>query len=311
MRDTRLFIRFMPNKVSLNLQNRIEQTLITNNSCLWFPHLTYELAQTGWQKLTDNTGITESDYGTARVVSEDSDAPRDIAHSLLFKNQVDEINGKISVELLPKNIADSYKKSGVNFYKLKELFIKEKPSEILESLRDAFAIISKTPSLFATVITLVKCVHLIKPELDDYDVSFSEPDIPFSIFVSLPRQNDEISILRVAEAIVHESMHLQLTLIEKNFPLVFVTTAQHYSPWRAEYRSVGGVLHALYVFRVIYCFFQKLNKLKIITVKSEKYTNERLKEIYLQIDKIQFFLECSDLTPLGKKLVQKLMKTMM
>lgn len=307
MKDTRLFIPFMPKRVSLNLKNRIAKVLSNTNSCLWFPQLTCELAQTGWQRLGDNTDITESNYGTMRVMLKDSNAPRDVAHSLLFKNQTDEINGIISVEMLSKNIADSYKESGVNFYTLEELFIVETPNEMLDSLGDAFDIISKIPSLFATVITLVKSVHLIKPEFDDYDVSFSEPNIPFSIFVSLPQQNNEINVLRVAEAIIHETMHLQLTLIQQLTQIFIDNKTQYFSPWKEEFRNPEGILHALYVFRIIEEFFKKYSHNRNFNAKLLNHLQTRQREIEKQISEIESFALCPDLTNVGRNFTKRLL----
>ena len=309
LKDTHLFIRFMPKIVSVSLENKITTALSTTDSCLWFPHLTYDLVQTGWQRLKVEADITEFNYGTARVVLKNSNASRDIAHSFMFKSRTDELNNKTSVELLPKNIADEYKESGITFYKSDELFEGKTPNELLNCVSDALNIIHKVPSLFATIITLVKSVHLIKPEFDDYDVSFSEPHIPFSIFISSPRQNNEVNVLRVAEAIIHEAMHLQLTLIEKVTPLVASAVSQYYSPWRNDLRNIGGMLHALYVFRVIECFFQDLVRQDIFAKRITEYLNERRKEICCQANEVQYLADCQELTLLGNKLVKNLMKT--
>lgn len=308
LRDTHLFIRFMPKIVSVSLEKKINTALSNPDSCLWFPNLTYDLAQSGWQRLEVETDITEFNYGTARVILNDSNASREIAHSFMFKNRVDELNDIISIELLPKNIADEYEESGITFYKPDELFEENTPNELLNCVSDAFDIIRKVPRLFSTIITLVKSVHLIKPESDDYDISFSEPHIPFSIFISSPRQNNKVNALRVAEAIIHEAMHLQLTLVEKVNPLVASAVSQYYSPWRNDLRNIGGVLHALYVFRVVECFFQDLVRQDIFAERITDYLNERRKKICSQANEVQYLADCQELTLLGNKLVKNLIK---
>jgi HEXXH motif-containing protein len=47
-------------------------------------------------------------------------------------------------------------------------------------------------------------------------------------------------------------MHLQLTLIEQEAPLVADDLYAARSPWKREQRPLSGLLHGLYVFSVIY-----------------------------------------------------------
>src|SRR5260370_9947238 len=99
--------------------------------------------------------------------------------------------------------------------------------------------------------------HVIAAREADYDVSFSDPEIPFSIFISVPSQNDRSSVLRVAESIVHETMHLQLSLFERCCPLIdTASTWTLHSPWKHERRPAQGILHGLYVFHVLRWLWQ-------------------------------------------------------
>jgi HEXXH motif-containing protein len=56
----------------------------------------------------------------------------------------------------------------------------------------------------------------------------------------------------VAESLIHESMHLQLTLVDSIEPLAVDDRANGYSPWKEELRPVTGLLQGLYVFAVIH-----------------------------------------------------------
>jgi hypothetical protein len=85
-----------------------------------------------------------------------------------------------------------------------------------------------------------------------YDISHTTPELPLSIFVSIPAANERHAVLRLAESLIHEAMHLQLTLIETSVPLVRSTSATAFSPWKAEDRPVQGLMHGLYVFAVIH-----------------------------------------------------------
>jgi HEXXH motif-containing protein len=79
------------------------------------------------------------------------------------------------------------------------------------------------------------CVHeiIVLKALDiSIDVSHSEPRWPTRIFISIPASSG-VADLRVAEAVVHEAMHLNLTFLERS--AVLVTRMELlYSPWKGE-----------------------------------------------------------------------------
>ena len=105
--------------------------------------------------------------------------------------------------------------------------------------------------LVDTLALLVRTVHLLEAPIG-YDVSHSDPELPFSICISLPQPGESDGVARLAEAILHESMHLQLTMIELQVPLIADDLQSAYSPWKHEVRPISGLLHGLYVFAVIH-----------------------------------------------------------
>jgi hypothetical protein len=115
----------MPQISPIDLNYKITAALTATNSCLWFPQLTSDLARAEWQNLDTKNGIHEDNYGTARVILNDSTVPRDIAHALQLSNQSKVVKNMISVELLPISIVDQYRESGVVFYTLEELVSSE------------------------------------------------------------------------------------------------------------------------------------------------------------------------------------------
>lgn len=252
--------------VPTDFKNRVITTINDSETELWFPNLTYDLSQTGLNKLYEETRIAKGDYGTARVILKNPEAERTIEKVIFSYNDLEEIKTETFIEKLPEKITKQYKESGIDFYTSEEI---RKNTEITDYLKDAFDVIKLVPSLYKTVQYLVKSIHLIKPEDDEYDISFSEPHIPFSIFISVPQKANQINFFRVAEAIIHEAMHLQLTLIERIVPLVLVSDNLYFSPWKSEFRKVSGILHALYVFRVIYNFYKQL----AYCLPSEKHKN--------------------------------------
>jgi HEXXH motif-containing protein len=266
--------------------------------------LTGDLVEAGWQSLFRKSGLIPSHYGTTRAVAQDALAPLNVIAQLSTSSTIDHFHKPIKVEILDISFAQKYKEAGIKFYTAEEIG----KADLLCSLQDAINIVKRIPTLLATVVALVRSLHLIKPENDDYDVSFSEPHIPFSIFVSVPQARSTINTLRLAEAIVHEAMHLQLTLIEKFVPLVIQTQETFFSPWREECRPIQGVLHALYVFRVIHQFWELLSPIYSYPTKELQYIQLRQEEINRQINKIRSFQDCSELTMVGACFVRNLIQ---
>ena len=177
---------------------------------------------------------------------------------------------------------------------------------VFNCLQDAVNLLRYEPTLQTTIAALVRVCHVLKAR-DDYDVSHSDPQVPFSIFISISRRRRPNDALRVIESIVHEAMHLQLTLIERELPLVNRSVSAHFSPWKGTYRSPQGVLHALYIFRVIDRYFARLQTLPIPSIADASYISGRREEIYRQIDEISLFKDSQALTMWGSDIVRKLM----
>jgi hypothetical protein len=145
-------------------------------------------------------------------------------------------------------------------------------------------------------------LHLIKPVDIDYDFSFSEPSVPFSIFISVPQHRVANDALRVAEALVHETLHLQMSLIEKEVQLLKPNGSKFFSPWRKEHRPAQGVLHAIYVFKGIDSFIARLLA-SSVSDESFEYMVSRRRKIAEELRRVQSFHNSSALTKLGKELV--------
>jgi HEXXH motif-containing protein len=284
------------------LTERLESALSNLNNRLWLPELTAELVEVGWRDLYCKAGLSRDGYGTARAMSRDAGGPRRIVARLpIFLGAESPIEG-LQVETLDAEFIRHYEEAGIRFYTAPEI----DATNILTQLREAINLLRPLHSLFMTVTALVRSIHVLDPGDDDYDVSFSEPHIPFSVFVSVPQISCVNSTLRIAEAIVHEAMHLQLTLIEQILPLVNLTSQQYYSPWRKEFRNTQGVLHGLYVFCVIGEFLRELQTQSSSAVNIVNYAKKRLLEIHNQVNCIKSFQESEDLNEIGTKFTRQL-----
>jgi len=287
-----------------DLTARIEAALKNPGDEPWFSELTAELVESEWQNLSSLVGLSPENYGTACAIARNPGIPRRIVARLPMFSDSENPYRDLQVEILDSEFAYCYEEAGVTFYSATEI----DAENILPKLREAITCLHPIPTLFATVAALVRSIHVLDPANDAYDVSFSEPNIPFSIFVSVPRSDHVTNPLRIAEAIIHEAMHLQLTLIEKYVPLVIKTEKKIFSPWRGEYRSIRGVLHALYVFRVIDRFLECLLVMKSYSHEEVKYIQGRRDEIDEQINKIRTLRGHPELTLAGACFVERLMQ---
>lgn len=172
------------------------------------------------------------------------------------------------------------------------------PDEIREmpvdsAISKASALIKTIPSLATSIQHLTQSVHIVRQKDPAYDVSFSEPFIPFSIFISIPGES-LVAAARVAEAIIHESMHLQLSLVEQLVPLGIESTKRQYSPWKQEPRPISGLIHALYVFSIIDEWLRQL--LSLYPSISSHILNRR-NQILSEVEEIDF-VQCKALSTL-------------
>ncbi len=133
----------------------------------------------------------------------------------------------------------------------------------------------------------------------DFDVSHSDPEVPFSIFVSVPSaERDGTS--RLAESILHECMHLQLTMIEAVLPLVDDESASAFSPWRQASRPLRGVFHGLYVFSAIDAFLQTLERNGSLAPNTTAFVRKRRSQIASEIPLVAHLAVAEALTKDGR-----------
>ena len=124
------------------------------------------------------------------------------------------------------------------------------------AISKAGMLIAVVPSLDVVVRQLVSGIALIESPGPDYDTSHSEPSWLGWVFVSLPPQGPT-AMIRLAESIIHEAMHHNLTAFEGVTPMI-ASERRFYSPWRHEERAASGVLHGLYVFSCLITYFRHL-----------------------------------------------------
>jgi HEXXH motif-containing protein len=158
------------------------------------------------------------------------------------------------------------------------------------------------PGLQPIVRSCLQEIYSLKAPDDSFDISHSEPRWPTRIFVSFP-VSSIVAELRVAEAIVHEAMHLNLTFLEGRARLV-ARPRMLYSPWKAEARPASGVVHGLYVFACIYSFFRYLSREVSLDDRQQRHVNQRFVDIKAEVGSIDRSSLLACLTPDGDFLVR-------
>jgi hypothetical protein len=280
------------------------QTAIVGGGERWFAGLGAQLARIRWRSVAELTGLTRQTYGTARYLMRDGSVPRNVLTTVSIPATF-LAPGLVAVEALQGAALRRYTDLGLNFHTESATDLRGIHHRIVE----AFDRLAQVPSAAAAVGAVLVVIHVTKPERPDYDESYSDPHLPFSIFVGSDGSQQGNGDLRLAEGILHECMHLQLTLMEETVPMVSSANERHYSPWQETMRPSQGILHGLYVFRVIQDFHRALLKSACLTPREQIYLTRRIDSIEDEVAAVGDLAASRDLTETGKCLAAALQAT--
>ena len=149
------------------------------------------------------------------------------------------------------------------------------------AVAEAEAIIALVPDLYNIVRQRVRGFAVISSPGPDYDTSHSAPAWPGWIFVSIPEIGPRRAV-RLAESVIHEAMHHNLTALEQR---VMLARPNHtaYSPWKHETRAASGVLHGLYVFVCLAAYFHQILTVRTIVADAAR---DRIATILEEVESI-------------------------
>lgn len=163
----------------------------------------------------------------------------------------------------------------------RDLRVALRDSESDDALDRAQALIAEIPSLERVVVGEVRALIRLIPPAVDIDLSHSEPAWPGLVLVSFPPAS-EVGDLRLAESIIHEAMHLNLSGWEARIDLHHRGDLIH-SPWRDELRPASGVFHGLYVFTCLFRCFGALLSGASLTAAHASHLERRRAQIAGQL----------------------------
>ena len=277
----------------------LTETYLNNPFPIWSENVAQALVDDRWQIFAQSSQWTPRNYNTAGYLLEDSSfSPVKTRISSGSRDQ------NIYIEAPCSNYLDDfYLKSGLHPYPDGEI----KASQIVTCFQEALQLLEYVVPSSRCIHALVRAIIVLAPDNPDTDISYSHPAIPFSIFISCSAQPSDYQEIRLLEAILHEAMHLQLSLIERYIPLIESTgeTDLYYSPWRNELRPARGLLHGLFVFRAIYEFFSILNT-RPQSVRMKFHMNSRLERIAHEIRSLTGFPSSAALTATGALFAEQL-----
>lgn len=205
----------------------------------------------------------------------------------------------VQVELLPEGVARRWRRVGLEFATEAEISAMGFPETLVGSLD----LVRTVLPLRGTVAGVCRSLHVLVAPDRDFDVSYSDPSVPFSVFVSCPPPSERNRLERLAENIVHEALHLQLTLVESIESLVIDVPGETpvFSPWKNEWRSVRGLVHAVYVFGNLRCFWQYV---AADVPEFASFARTRIETIDREMDATRQLVTNCSLTAMGRRLAR-------
>ena len=231
-------------------------------------------------------------YSTSRFL--DGLAPC-VLHSVEFAEAV--VGSGVNIELLPAMLAGRWRTLGHRFATGADM----KEMGFLETMVKSLDLIAKVHPLQGTVAGVCRSLHVLLGSGRGIDTSFSAPSLPLSVFVSCPQAAERDRAERLAENLVHEALHLQLSLVERIEPLILDIPDEKpiFSPWKGEGRTARGLLHAVYVFGNLQ-YFWKFAASRFPA--SSSFAQARVETIDRQMADATHLLESGSLTAMGRRL---------
>ena len=271
------------------------RSVLAQSAQPWFPGLSKCITTQAWNRFARNE-ISTLSYGTHRWLENNPAAEFFILATLDLG-----ASHQCRIEALPATTQLRYENYGLAFATTISI-------SNIETIRSAFTAIASVPNLHPIIADYLRILHVLKSPAANFDVSYSDPKVPFSIFVSVPSYNSN-GRMRLAESIIHECMHLQLTLIDTEIPLVGDHTALAYSPWQRTTRPLYGVLHGLYVHAVINSCFDVLSRDSSLSSNERAHIVKRQIQIAKEVQQVANIDTEKGLTNAGRRLASNVLRS--
>lgn len=253
------------------------------------------LARRRWNELKD-LGIDPGNYSTAAILALSRDAQPVTVAWVPVGGSPDEVAAVERFAVMPSR-----------YVELGLIEATPPPSRIEAALTEALRLLSLVPWVAGAIAAVVRSIHVLTTDGPAYDVSYSDPDVPFSIFVGVHPEPVPRERLRMAEGVLHEAMHLLLSLVEDVVPLVAGSGELRHSPWQGRPRPAQGILHGLFVFASIRAFMSSPLLIERLEAAEIDHAAERVCVIEEEMRAIADLMQSDDLTDKGREFVAALL----
>ena len=276
---------------------------ILRHPVCWTTALPATLRQTGVANCLKSRGLDFESYGTVRMMMRSANEARRIVGQV--ESPLGAEGGPVLLECLPSRATAALGAAGLSLREVDDSAVSADICVLGQAWHLVYAL---WPELSFSVGHLVRCLHLLKAPSPEVDCSYSRPDLPFSVFLSVPDAGSPARVERSTEALVHETMHLQLSLVERRIPLIEPSRRETvaFSPWRNCERNVQGVLHALYVFVVVKKLWQRAVQRAPCGLDRE-FAEARVRSIGDEVARTHHLAASTGLSLEGRQLVRQLL----
>ena len=189
-------------------------------------------------------------YSTSRFL--DGSNPN-IPHTIEFSAPA--VDSAVNVEWLPPALGARWGSVGLQFASEADL----SDMDGRKTLASALDFIGMDHPLMGTVAALCRSLHVLIASGRDFDVSYSDPSLPLSVFVSCPFTGGTKSGRTSGGECRARSTALAAFPggeSSSRWSLMVRTTNLSSLRGRMEWRTVRGLVHAVYVFGNLRCFWK-------------------------------------------------------
>ena len=206
-----------------------------------------------------------------------------------------QFDSAMSVELLPSSLTERWQSIGLRFATASDIsdmrFMETlaKSLDLIQLVRRYMQPLSACADrcmscwLRAGIWTLVTVIRLYPSR--------------FSCHVRQITEKNRVE--RLAENVIHEALHLQLSLVERVEPLIIDGAEQEqvFSPWKEGERTMRGLLHAVYVFGNLRYFWKRV---AANCPNSSTFAENRIETINQEMSSVRHLLDSPLLTATGR-----------
>ena len=151
----------------------------------WTAALPETLRQIGVTNYLRPLGLDFDPYGTVRMMTRSANEARRIVGKVA--SPVGAKGGLVLLECLPSPVVAELDVVGLSLREVDDPAV----SADIGVLGQAWHLVHALwPELSSSIEHLVRCVHLLKAPSPEVDCSYSRPDLPFSVFLSVPGARD-------------------------------------------------------------------------------------------------------------------------